>query len=64
MAIVFSSIAAAIVAGSTRVLTGSTGTVRHSIPNRWQPLSNAGCAVSGFTMLGAVMPRRFAASSR
>ena len=62
MAIVCSSIAAAIASTVTSVVSGSTGTVRHSTPSRWQALSKAGCAVSGFTKLGRVLPAAAACS--
>ena len=64
MAIVFSSICAATSAGRTVAVSGSTGTRRTSMPNRWLPLSNAAWAVSGFTMFGLVMPRTWRAWSR
>ena len=44
------------------VVSGSIGVIRSSTPRRWHALSNAGCAVSGFTTLGRSMPRRAPAS--
>jgi hypothetical protein len=64
MAIVWSSISAAIASRSAVVVPGSTGATRSSMPNRWQALSKAGWPVSGFTKLGRVMPRCWAACSR
>src|ERR1700733_4925075 len=49
---------------STWVVSGWTGALRSSTPNRWQALSKAGWAVSGLMMLGRVMPRVWAACSR
>jgi hypothetical protein len=64
MAIVWSSRRASTAAGSTVVVTGSTGAVRTSTPKRWQALSKAGWAVSGFTTFGRVTPAVAAACSR
>ena len=49
---------------STRVVTGSTGATRSSIPNRWHALSKAGWPVSGLITLGRRTPRSAAAYSR
>ena len=61
---VFSSISSAIASTSASVVFGSTGATRSSMPNRWQPLSNAAWPVSGFTKFGWVMPRVSRACSR
>ncbi len=61
---VFSSTRSAIVPTSANVVLGSTGAVRSSMPNRWQPLSNAAWPVSGFTKFGCVTPRVSRACSR
>ena len=62
MTAVSSSMAAAMADGSTRVVTGSTGTTVSPIPNRCAALAKAGWAVSGLTMVGRFTPRASAAS--
>ncbi len=59
-----SSTAPATQSVSTRVVTGSTGATRSSMPNRWQALSKAGWAVSGLITFGRVTPRVAEAWSR